>query len=228
MSFAQLEEDALRTLVQALAHPVYPAHAVALASVSVKAYRTLQPMLTALRTTTDGVRALCRKMDTTTAALAVEAQIEWHCRELDVADCHTLNLLIRMGFLNACERLSLPGNRIGSEGLRLIADALLSGGVGRTWARHEAHRCLPLPNCERVSLSYNQIGNEGIVALAAAIRKGALPTCTKVFLAANPGKAAPVRDALMERSQRWNVDEMSAGLRMDMGLTDERRRESHS
>ena len=85
---------------------------------------------------------------------------------------------------------------------------------------------MPLPVCERVSLSYNEIGDIGIQSFAAALLKGALPSCSssddrvapfkdgegRIFLAANLGSAAPVRDALVEREHKWKDAELAAGI----------------
>ena len=119
-----------------------------------------------------------------------------------------------MGYLNHCRKLSLPGNRIGDDGMCTLAKALTMGVDGGA-TRACAHKLMALPECERVSLSYNEIGEVGIQSLAAALLKGALPSCangTNIFVAANPGSAAPVRDALVEREHRWRDAELAAGI----------------
>ena len=44
-----------------------------------------------------------------------------------------------------------------------------------------------MPNLEYLSLNENQIGDDGVAALASALRGGALPSCTTIRLASNPG-----------------------------------------
>ena len=49
-----------------------------------------------------------------------------------------------------------------------------------------------MPKLETLGLDRNQIGEAGMAALASAIRGGALPSCIKIWLSFNPGRAAPV------------------------------------
>ena len=47
-----------------------------------------------------------------------------------------------------------------------------------------------MPNLKKLHLNDNQIGDAGVTALASALRGGALPSCTRIGLAGNPGSDA--------------------------------------
>ena len=54
---------------------------------------------------------------------------------------------------------------------------------------------------EALYLDHNAISEQGMQELAAAIARGGLPSCTGIYLGANPGSAAPVEEALKQRKQ---------------------------
>ena len=95
--------------------------------------------------------------------------------------CEALRAAHAGGGLRKLEQLRLSGNQMGDGAAAALA-ALLEEGA--------------MPNLEELNLFDNQIGDDGVAALASALRGGALPACTKIYLGANPGSAAPVKEAL--------------------------------
>ena len=77
--------------------------------------------------------------------------------------------------------LGLSRNQISDAGVAALASALRRGA---------------LPSCTGIDLNNNQISDAGVAALASALRGGALPSCTGIYLDGNPGRGAPVDEAL--------------------------------
>ena len=99
--------------------------------------------------------------------------------------CEALRSAHAHGGLRELERLSLSGNKLGDLTAAALAALVQEEGA--------------LPKLKTLDLRINQLGEAGMAALAAAIRGGALPACTRFFLNANPGSAAPVEEAAAQR-----------------------------
>ena len=81
------------------------------------------------------------------------------------------------GGLQQLKEFWLGQNKLGDETATALALLLEAGAMQKL---------------KELNLSRNQIGEAGMAALASAIRGGALPSCIKIWLSFNPGRAAPV------------------------------------
>ena len=98
--------------------------------------------------------------------------------------CEALRYAHAHGGLTKLTTLNLYGNKLGDGFVTSFVALLDEGG---------------LAGVEALLLYDNAISEQGMQELAAAIARGGLPSCTQIELRANPGSAAPVKEAAEQR-----------------------------
>jgi len=166
-----LSHDELGMIVDGLSDPLQPVVLVTFSS-TCQGLRT--PLLAALKVLTERhakAVALCRKVETSCAALRCATELK--CVEMDLTadDMATLSMILQTNGLPQLRWLNVMINGFGDEGAQALCE-----GLGRGAA----------PSLRYLNLQYNEFGPVGAEALAAALRRGALSTLVTLVLDDNP------------------------------------------
>ena len=120
----------------------------------------------------------------TKATLLNYSSLKWDDAQ-GVQLCEALRHAHAHGGLRELKTLALGGNKLGDAFVTALVALLDEGG---------------LANVETLWLAGNAISDAGMRELAAAVARGGLPKCTsQLYLSGNPGRGAPVEEALAQR-----------------------------
>ena len=165
-----LSHDEVGVVFEALATPLEPHVAVALASTCRGLRVPTVAALAELKRRHEAVKALLRKPRLSCAELREAASLSWYGMTLTVADCTALADVIKSSGLPRLERLVLRDNFLGTEGMQALSEGL---------------ECGALPSLKCLDLGNNGIGEAGASALGAALGRGALPRLQELGLGNN-------------------------------------------
>ena len=214
-----LSHDELGVIFDGLADPLQPVVAVALSSTCLGLRTPLREALKVLQARHEKAKALCRKMQTSCAALRVAENLDLFEKSLNADDMSTLGMILRTNGLPWLEQLVLAnhnGRGVGDAGMQALCEGLGSGAA------------LSLATFD---LAFNEIGPAGAAAFAAAVSRGAMPKLDFLFLNDNPignqgvaALAAPLRRlpalCLLDLGLCGIGDEAVASLFADLGKDD--------
>jgi len=177
-TLVDLSNDSLEKISRALIDPLTPHDAVTLASTCRGLRALTEAALEELRQRHEAAKALCRKFDTSCAAVSKAAVLDWESSGLTVANCTALVDIVATNGLPRLEALLLAGHGFSAEGVQALAESLGSDTL-------PSLRLLNLDGNGLGDLRVNGIGDVGASALGAALGRGALPRLEKLNLSVN-------------------------------------------
>ena len=176
----RVSDDALCVIAFALIDPLSPTSAVAFRRSCQRLRAVLSWPLSELHAQHREVATLCAKVDSSCSALRATDALRWRSCGLELSDCVVLGRLFRASLLPNLVELRLSSNRIGDEGVAVLAQGLCHPGA--------------LPQLARLMLGNIELGDAGVAALAAALRKGALAALECLYLTHNEIGDAGLRE----------------------------------
>jgi len=210
-----LSHDELGVIVDGLADPLQPVVAVAFSSTCLGLRTPLLAALEVLKERHARAVALCRKLETSCAALRDAEELMGYGKELTADHLATLGTLLSK-WLPRLKELYVYENGFGDAGMQALCE-----GLGRGDA----------PSLRGLNLGDDKIGPVGAEALAAALRRGAMPKLKVMNFSFNSlgnqgvvALAAPLRSlAALEHLYLVNCgigDEGVASLVANLGKDD--------
>ena len=154
-----LSHDELGVIFDGLADPLQPVIAVALSSTCLGLRTPLWAALEVLKERHERAKSLCRKIETSCAALRDAKSLQWSDKGLTADDMATLAMILRTNGLPSLQDLRSRANSFGDAGVQALSEGLASGA----------------PPLRRLELYQNGVGPAGAAALAAALSRDVLP-----------------------------------------------------